>query len=123
MRYLPVHWSEGMFLRPQHFQAADRFWTELTQTSARWDNPYNYGVVAIELSEEALANYQVQVTRCHARMKDGTLVVLDAGQEPDRVDLKEAFQNQSEVRVFLAIPKLTLGRANVGSPGSADSRR
>jgi type VI secretion system protein ImpJ len=112
-----------MFLRPQHFQAADRFWTELIHTSARWDNPYNYGVMAIELSEEALSNYQVQVTRCHARMKDGTLVVLDAGQEPDRVDLKGAFQGQTEVRVYLAMPKLTLGRGNVGSPGADEHPR
>jgi type VI secretion system protein ImpJ len=112
-----------MFLRPQHFQAADRFWTELIHTSARWDNPYNYGVSAIELSEEALSNYQVQVTRCHARMKDGTLVVLDAGQEPDRVDLKGAFTGQTEVRVYLAIPKLTLGRGNVGAAGADENPR
>src|SRR5688572_28048231 len=29
MKNLPVHWSEGMFLRPHHFQAADRHWAEM----------------------------------------------------------------------------------------------
>ena len=33
--------------------------------------------------------------------------------KPDRVDLKEAFQKQAEVTVYLAIPKLVLGRPNV----------
>ena len=128
MRYLPVHWSEGMFLRPQHFQAADRYWNELIHTSQRWDCYYNHGVQSIEISSEALTNYQVEITSCHARMRDGTLVVLDAGNEPDRVGLKEAFQKESQVLVYLAVPKLSLGRPNTvsgGEPaevGQADQR-
>jgi type VI secretion system protein ImpJ len=123
MRHLPVHWSEGMFLRPHHFQAADRYWTERLETSEKLDNPYNYGLRSIHISEEALANYQVQVTGCKARMKDGSLVHIEGGQEPDRVDLKEAFAQQSEIRVYLAVPKLSLGRANVGHLGSPDACR
>ena len=123
MRYLPVHWSEGMFLRPQHFQAADRHWNELIRTSQRWDSYYNYGVQSIEISTEALTNYQVEITACHARMRDGTLVVLDAGNEPDRVGLKEAFKNESEVLVYLAIPKLSLGRPNAAVAGGSGDQR
>ncbi len=115
MRNLPVHWSEGMFLRPQHFQAADRFWTEWIATSQQWDHGYPYGVRSIELSREALANFQLQVSRCEARMRDGTLVSFDEGQAPDRVDLKEPFEQDAELTVFLAIPKLALGRRNVGT--------
>src|SRR5215210_3341367 len=99
MRYLPVHWSEGMFLRPQHFQAADRYWSELLHASQSWQNHYHYGIHSVEVSPEALANYQVQVAQLHARMKDGSVVVLDSGREPDRVDLKDAFQQQAEVTV------------------------
>jgi type VI secretion system protein ImpJ len=128
---LPVHWHEGMFLRPQHFQAADRFWTETLQRSQQWDHEYNYGLRAVEISAEAIANYQVQLTLCQARMKDGTLISLQPGGEPDRadlrqaleelrsvlvkVDLKEAFEHEAAVRVFLAVPKLKLGSRNVAS--------
>lgn len=113
MRNLPVHWSEGLFLRPHHFQAADRYSTETLQTSEQWDHQYHYGLRKLELSEEAIANYQVQVNVCHARMQDGALISLDPGQEPDRVDLKEAFAGESVVRVFLAVPKLKMGNVNV----------
>jgi len=113
MRNLAVHWSEGLFLRPHHFQAADRYWTETIQTSELWDHQYYYGLRTLELSDEAIANYQVQVNKCHARMKDGTLVALDPGQEPDRVDLKEAFAAETTVRVYLAVPKLKMGGVNV----------
>ena len=137
MRYSPVHWSEGMFLRPQQFQAAERYWTETVQTSEQWDHHYSYGVRAIELSEDAIANGQVQVTLCQARMRDGTLISLGSGQEPDRVDmkqaltglqdalvdLKEAFDVEDRIRVYLAVPKLRLGRANVASDGTVDTCR
>ena len=122
MRNLPVHWSEGLFLRPHHFQAADRFWTESTQVSEQWDHQYNYGVRSLKISEEAVANHQVQVNFCHARMKDGTLISLEPGQEPDRVDLSEVFATESVVRVFLAVPKLKMGSLNVGSDPAGKQR-
>jgi type VI secretion system protein ImpJ len=133
MRNLPVHWFEGLFLRPQHFQAADRHWMELIQTSEQWDHPYNYGVYAIEWSKEALANQQFELHTLKARMRDGTIVSLESGNEPDRIDLRgalgevaqtmvkleEAFNTASSVRVYLAVPKLQLGRQNVAPPSGA----
>jgi len=137
MRNLPVHWAEGMFLRPQHFQSADRHWTEMLTISGQWDNPYNYGLRGIEISKEAIANYQVQVSACAARMKDGSIVSLETGQEPDRVNLKdavneltkmvagltEAFEKEPVVRVYLATPKLKMGRANVAAGGESGDFR
>lgn len=123
MRNQPVHWSEGMFLRPHHFQAADRYWAETLDTAERWDHQYYYGLRRLELSHEAIANHQLQVNVCHARMRDGTLVVLDSGQELDRVDLKDAFARESVIRVYLAVPRTIMGRANVGDSASADKHR
>ena len=119
MQNLPVHWHEGLFLRPHHFQAADRYWREEWHTSHSWDQPYHYGLHAIEFSKEALANYQFEVHVLQARMRDGTLINLERGQEPDRVDIKEAvtgltraiasleeaFGQEAVVRVYLAVPK------------------
>jgi len=122
MHNLPVHWHEGLFLQPHHLQTADRYWSEALQTSEQWDLHYNYGVRRLEFSREAVGNYQFQLNVCHARMKDGTLVALDPGQEPDRVDLKAAFAGQSKVLVYLAVPKLQLGRANVASARSGQAR-
>jgi type VI secretion system protein ImpJ len=131
MRNPPVDWSEGMFLRPQHFQAADRYWSEALSTSERWDHPFNYGLRRLEISQEALLNYQLQVVSCEARLRDGTLVSLGLGEEPDRIDLRpqmdqinqslkrlqtdlrDSFQKHSTLQVFLAVPKLKLGNRNV----------
>ena len=40
-----------MFLRPQHFQAADRYWEERITTSERIDSAYNYAVYEIKIDE------------------------------------------------------------------------
>lgn len=122
MHNLPVHWSDGMFLRPQHFQSAERHWTELLSCVQQWSLKYNYGLREIEIGPEALANHQVQVVRCRACLKDGTLIRLGAGQEPDRVDLKQAFEKSAAVTVYLAVPKLALGRRNVGDQNDQSSR-
>ena len=129
MRHLPVHWYEGAFLRPHHFQAADRYWKETLSVSGQLDNPYNYGIVHLDFSREALGNQQFELRSLRARMRDGTLIEIGIGTEPDRLDLskhvkeamvvskslEDAFNRESSVRVYLAIPKMRLGRTNVGS--------
>ncbi|MCY2996119.1 MAG: type VI secretion system baseplate subunit TssK [Planctomycetota bacterium] len=138
MRNPAVHWYEGLFLRPQHFQAADRYWQEFLCTSQQWDHPFHYGLYEIAFSKEAIGNHQFEVHALKARMRDGTLVSLETGQTPDRIDLKEAlgggpkkkltaelaeaFERAEVVRVYLAIPKLRLGRPNVTSGSGSDAR-
>lgn len=123
MSHEPVLWSEGMFLRPQHFQAADRFWTETLQTSEQWDHPYNYGLYSIEISPESISNYQVQITSCSARMRDGTQIRRSAGQEFDRIDLKKAFETQDSVTLYLAVPLVRMGRMNIGNANGSGQHR
>src|SRR5687768_17154382 len=137
MRNLPVLWQEGMFLRPQHFQAAERYWTELIESSEQFDHPYYYGLRSLSLSREAISNNQFQINSCRARMRDGTIINLEVGQEPDRLDMREAlsgklldsvslaeaFEHEPKLRVFLAVPRLKMGRRNVGrNSGETDCR-
>jgi type VI secretion system protein ImpJ len=110
-----------MFLRPHHFQAADRHWRELIAASVSWATPYSYGLHRCEISADALANYQIQVTNLECRLGDGAL--FTAAQELDRRDLKAAFAKHSEVTVYLALSKVVLGRANVAAEGDGQPRR
>ncbi len=142
MQHLPVDWYEGLFLRPHHFQALERHWTESQSTAHQWSFPFHYGLKALEFSPEALADYQFEVRRLHARMRDGTCVAFDVGEEPDRLDLREAireaesveqtrlgvglqtaFESQAKVRVYLAVPRTKLGRSNVQTDPADTSAR
>lgn len=135
MAQVAVHWYEGAFLRPHHFQMLDRTWADLLSASSRFDSSHNYGLVSIDFSREAIANNQFELRRVQARMRDGTLIDISVGEEPDRVDLKQAvaetatvmrnladaFERESTVRVYLAVPKMRLGRTNVGSADSPNA--
>jgi type VI secretion system protein ImpJ len=137
VQHLPVNWYEGLFLLPQHFQAADRYWTEVAHISEQFDHPYYYGLQSIDFSREALANSQFEVRSLRARMRDGTIISIDPGQEPDRVDcrhefnrlrepvtdLNAAFDKETVITVYLAVPKLKLGRANVSTGHSSTDTR
>lgn len=122
MKNPPIHWSEGMFLRPHHFQAQDRHWYEFFENSIRDLIPYAYGIRFIEISEQAIANYQIEVSHCEARMRDGSIISIGGNDQMDRVDLrqgikglqdlKEVFLENEKIRVYLAVPRIKLGHEN-----------
>lgn len=122
MQNYPPNWSEGLFLRPQHFQSADRYWHELIATSSRLDCGFNYGLFALEINVDALNNQVLEVVRCQARTKDGTLVSFGSGSI-ERIDLAEKLESDPQftemlrekngILVYLTIPQLKLTRPNV----------
>jgi type VI secretion system protein ImpJ len=129
MRNLPVHWSEGMFLVPQHFQAADDHWLELHQLSVEFDHAYQYGLRHVDLDPEAIQNGFFQIHRCAARMKDGAVISLELGQGIDRkplqgglseaqslvAQLEAPLRSESVLMVYLVVPKQRLGDRNVAT--------
>src|SRR5262245_7233712 len=105
----PVHWFEGMFLRPHHFQAVDRHAREELKTSEDWFHPYDWGLRSIDLDGDAIANYAVSIRSCEARFKDGTKLSIPADATVDPVELKSALANSGSVTVYLAVPTLQAG--------------
>ena len=114
----PVHWYEGMFLKPQHFQAADRYDFERVREAEDWLVPHNYGFRLLDIDEAAVGNYRLVLRQCQARFKDGTILTVepddgeakvasDKGEakfapQVDSIDLTAAFKGVSEVIVYLA---------------------
>src|SRR4051794_18912687 len=110
-----VHWHEGMFLRPSQFQTAFRGWAHVSQRGSKWDSHYNWGLRAIELDLDALANFRLVVRTIEARLRDGTALALPEEGLLPALDLKPVFQQRPSATVFLAVPLLHLGRANVAT--------
>src|SRR5436305_15163045 len=107
-----VHWHEGMFLRPHHFQAAQRHAQHLNNLGEKWDLHYNWGLRSIEIDQDALANNRVVVRSLRARLPDGTLVGITEDGSLTEVDLKRAFERCNNVMLFLAVSILNLARFN-----------
>lgn len=123
MDYLPVHWEEGMFLRPHHFQAAQRYWMQRANRGEKWDLHYNWGLRSIRLNLEALANFRLEVASLRARLRDGTLVAIPEECTLPALDLKPALQGGGELTIYLGIPEFNPSRNNVPIPDrTADVR-
>ncbi len=115
-----VHWHEGMFLRPHHFNVALRHAERVGALGEMWDHPYNWGLRSIEIDTDALANNRLVVRSLRARMRDGTLVSIPDEGVPTAVDLKGAFgQNNEVVTAYLAAPVYQPGKANAAAGGGA----
>ncbi len=114
-----VHWHEGMFLRPQHFQAAQRHTHGVMSVGSKFDVHYNWGVRSVDIDADALANYRFVVQALEARFRDGTIVRLPHDAAPPALDSKNAFGRDNALTICLAIPVLQLTRANVAAGESA----
>lgn len=117
-----VHWHEGMFLRPHHFQAADRHWRWQGNLGEKWDHNYNWGLRAVEIDQDALGANFFQAHSLEARLRDGTLVSVPADGALPRLPLKQALEEAPDVYVLLALPQSHEGRPNILGPGVEAAR-
>ena len=95
-------WTQGMFMRPQHFQQQERYWETFVRdrVSGRWDD--GWGLRRLEIDSAGLEIGRFEVVRFAAVLPDGT--PLGA---PGIADLPppRAFGAEAQgKRVMLALP-------------------
>ncbi len=116
-----VHWYDGMSFWPHHMQATERYLSRHLALGQQWNQHHNWGVRAIEIDADELANNHLVVRTLKVRFRDGTMVsVPEDGILPD-LELTPILEEVGAVTIFLAIPKLRSGSTNaidmVGAEG------
>ena len=108
-----VHWSEGMFLRPHHLQAAQR-WTEtVVRTGMDSLRPFAWGFSQLEVAKEPLENFTLRLDSCTVRMKDGTWVRIPENTEVGPINFASALDAaDGPIDIHLGIPEMQAVRAN-----------
>lgn len=97
-----IIWSEGMFLRPQHFQQQDRYVENLLRQSSSATRPYAWGFSELEIDQDLLKTGKLAVLRCGGVMMDGThFYIPEDSDPPTPLDLNEAVRDST---VFLGLP-------------------
>lgn len=117
-----VHWHDGMFLRPHHYQALQRSLQTRMSRDQHWDHHYNWGLRTIDIDIDAISNYRFVVRRLDARWHDGTTISVPDDAELAVLDLKPIFAEKRDVVIYLAVASLHLGRPNVTTNGKLDTR-
>jgi type VI secretion system protein ImpJ len=114
-----VVWNEGMLLTPHHFQQWDNYYEDLINSRISSLVPYEWGVLDLQLNNEAIANGICEVTRCRAVMPDGLIVnIPQSDTAPAARSVEDLFEGGDEsLGVFLSIPSKRTGARNFQSNG------
>ncbi len=101
-RFNKVVWTEGMFLRPHHFQQQDRYVDSLVRRSASTLRPHAWGLQELGIDRDLLATGKFAVTRARGFLPDGTLFdIPEDADPPPPLELGEGIENAV---VYLALP-------------------
>lgn len=116
-----VVWSEGMFLRPQHFQQQDRYFENLIGKCASALRPHAWGVKELTIDQDLLETGKFALTRCSGVMPDGTHFDLPGEADaPMTRDLSEEVENAI---VYLALPVRDAQGLDIALNGSGEGHR
>lgn len=120
-RYRKVVWNEGMLLTPHHFQQWDNYYEELLNSRLASLVPYEWGVLDMQVNNEAIANGNFDLIRCRAVFPDGLSVTIpETDPAPQPRPVEGHFDPEAErLDVHLAIPGKRAGAANFQSNGGA----
>ncbi|CAH1661969.1 type VI secretion system baseplate subunit TssK [Chelatococcus asaccharovorans] len=77
--YSKVSWSEGMFIRPQHFQQETRYLEQLVRRRCHVLRPYGWGLTHVEIDRELLSTCRFGLRHCAGVFEDGTAFALGDG--------------------------------------------
>ena len=97
-----VIWSEGLFLRPHHFQQAERFLENWVESRVGQGHFCDYGYSRLELDQEALNIGKVCIKSAHGIMPDGTPFRMP-GDTPAPAPL-DIGHDSRDTLVILALP-------------------
>jgi len=97
-----VVWSEGMFLRPQHFQQQERYLESVIQRRIAYADDLCWGFHSLEIDQDALALGTVVIQSARGVMPDGTAFSIP-GDCPARLSLDVPLEARNAL-VCLALP-------------------
>ena len=100
--YSKVVWSEGLFLRPHHFQQNDRYLENLLENRVRHVTPYPWGFSVLEIDRDLAQQSRIGLRRAVGVMPDGTPFALpDNSPLPLAIEVPE---NAAGQIVWLSLP-------------------
>ena len=120
-----VVWFEGMTLDPHHMQQWDRHQQAAFDVRRRALHPHGWGLTALQVDQERLANGELALTQASGILPDGFCFELpDSAPLPPPRSVQEHFEASREyLPVFLALPTEQPDGANCTLQSTAGNGR
>lgn len=112
-------WSEGMFLRPQHFQQFERFVGAQLESRVRPLVSHGYGLAELQFAPGPLQTGKLQLARCAGVFEDGTpFRVPEEAAAPLPL---EVTRDTRDCTIHLCLPESRAGTADVALDAAAQA--
>ncbi|MEZ5666437.1 MAG: type VI secretion system baseplate subunit TssK [Alphaproteobacteria bacterium] len=114
-----VVWSEGMFLRPQHFQQHDRYVEHLVRGRTAGIAPYRWGISELAVNRQLLETGGFAVSVCRGVLPDGTPFSIP--EDTDHPVPLEPSENVRDRIVYLCLPVRQPGGYDFAGKSNVDA--
>jgi type VI secretion system protein ImpJ len=119
-----ILWTEGVTLRPQHFQQQDRYHEARLHRMTASLHPYAWGVGAAVWNEEALADNILQAESLSLVLQDGdTYDAPGPDLLPDAVELEALPADEQHFTFYAALPAYRAHGGNLAGVRDQDQRQ
>jgi type VI secretion system protein ImpJ len=109
-----IHWHEGQFLQPQHFQLLQRETGLALSQERTFAVSHPYGLLAASLSVDDLDDFQIHFTRLQAVMPSGLILDFPETATLPAINFRQAFQSHPDgFTAYLAVPVWASKRGNL----------
>jgi type VI secretion system protein ImpJ len=116
--YDKVVWSEGLFLRPHHFQQQDRYFERYVESRCHALTPHSWGFTEAEIERDLLAIGKLGLRRASGVFPDGTPFRMpEDAPLPPPIDVAP---EQRDAIVYLAIPLRSATAVEMMRPPARD---
>ncbi|WP_322885854.1 type VI secretion system baseplate subunit TssK (plasmid) [Sinorhizobium medicae] len=97
-----VVWSEGLFLRPQHFQQNDHYFEKLVRSRTAVLHGYGWGITHLRLNRELVGLGKIAIEAARGVLPDGTPFSIP--EDADQPTPYEVPGNLRDSLIHLAVP-------------------
>ena len=119
-----LHWSDGQFLQPHHFQYLQRQSSGYVRHDRSLSLLHPYGLIDLEFDREALSGSRFVVKRFSAIMAGGQEISMPGNCVLSPLDLTAALeQNPNELTIFIALPLWAEFDANLSEDNNTSEKR
>jgi type VI secretion system protein ImpJ len=119
-----VHWHEGLFLQPHHFQLLQREGAEQVRMERKLGWHYPYGVIEARLLADELEDGRIRFEKLRVIMPSGLEINHPDNAEVPSLDIKAVLAGSiGSIVVSLGVPLWMSGRANAFRPGQEPDPR
>ncbi|MGN1281799.1 MAG: type VI secretion system baseplate subunit TssK [Succinivibrio sp.] len=119
-----VHWSEGQFLQPHHFQQMQRSLLKTIYSERSLYSPYTEGLIGIDIDTDALRANRVVIRKLDAIMPDGAGISFPGNCTIDPLTIQfDASMIDSSLTVYLCVPNYLPDEPNLTQNGNKNYGR